>query len=72
MTTAKEELLRVVESLDEGQAEKLLRAAQKVKGIKQKDRKWPGTSLLKLAGAFEGPPDLSERHDHYLAGEPNG
>lgn len=69
MSTAKEELQRLVETLDEEQAKRLLRLTKRMRIGPRQDRNWPGSSLLRLAGAFEGPPDLSERHDYYVARE---
>lgn len=68
MTTAREELLKIVVTLDERQAERVLRFARRLTAPKRPSE-WPGTHLLRLAGAFEGPPDLSEQHDRYLAEE---
>lgn len=33
---------------------RLLEAVRKVTGSRKEKREWPGTSLIKLAGAFEG------------------
>lgn len=54
-----------------GGVKRVLGAVQRVTGSLKRKQKWPGTSLIKLAGAFEGPPDLSERHGLYLTGKHN-
>ena len=66
VATAREELLKIVVTLNERQAERVLRFARRLTAPK-KPSEWPGTRLLRLAGAFEGPPDVSEQHDRYLA-----
>lgn len=69
MSTAKEELQRLVETLDEEQAKRLLRLTKRIRIGRGQDQNWPGSSLLRMAGAFEGPADLSERHDYYVTRE---
>lgn len=66
--TARQELLKIVLTLDDRQAERVLRFTRRLTAAKRPSE-WPGTRLLRLAGAFEGPADLSARHDYYLAEE---
>jgi len=67
MATPKEELKEILEKLTENEAADLIRMSKHLRTKrKQRDAVWPGTSLLRLAGSFEGPSDLSEHHDYYL------
>lgn len=79
VSVPKEELHRLVDRLPEqntGMAREFLlwlaeRETPDAEETPKKPKKvaeWPGTSLYRLAGRIQaGPPDLAERHDHYLA-----
>lgn len=77
VSISKEELYRLVDRLPEDSTdvarEFLLWLAERETPVSKKATKktkteWPGTSLYRLAGRIqEGPPDLAERHDYYLA-----
>ncbi|MDK2816596.1 MAG: hypothetical protein PWR22_1225 [Moorella sp. (in: firmicutes)] len=71
MSTAKEELKRMLEKIDERQAKKILLFSKKItrEDTHQKTAFWPGNNLLRMAGFFEGPADLSRRHDYYISKE---
>lgn len=70
MATPKEELSKILEELTDNEAAELVRISKRLRAKKkQSNVPWPGTSLLRLAGSFEGPEDLSERHDYYLTEE---
>ncbi|RJQ83739.1 MAG: hypothetical protein C4519_06315 [Desulfobacteraceae bacterium] len=58
-----------MESMSRKEAAELIRISKRLQAKKkQRNVSWSGTSLLRLAGSFEGPEDLSERHDYYLTG----
>jgi hypothetical protein len=67
MATPKEMLRKILEELTDNEAVELVRLSKQLRTRKkQRNGSWPGTSLLRLAGSFEGPEDLSDRHDFYL------
>jgi len=71
VSTVKEELKRILEKLDERKAKKILLFSKKIaeKSPPKNTTFWSGNNLLRMAGAFEGPADLSKRHDYYISRE---
>ncbi|WP_258358818.1 hypothetical protein [Moorella sulfitireducens (nom. illeg.)] len=61
----------MLKKIDEQQAKEILFFSKKItrKGAQKKGTFWPGNNLLRMGGAFEGPADLSRRHDDYISRE---